>query len=300
MSRVVTEDIKHKIADLKEKFMMLATSFSSNEEIRLSYIEYKGESFGIVVNLGDYAIYINHKLFHEIWICVRHVIIRRDTEVHPIFPKADDLSPLIGEKLRFVKGSYVFDSSFETLYKDFEKVLSNLRKNYSALIPILDSSTLRFPDGTMKVRRKSWKSPARIKGIYQKSNRDFIQGIKKSDQPTYDNMPGLFGSNGTYAGYEEKYYVLRIKILRPSQENYKPFVFDVDIESFIREYLRPKLHRERMSSNLRDEINKKLAKQKIDAITHEFDEDGAVSIDATYLPVNSKSWEEFLKSKLQL
>ena len=56
----MTEEIKYKIADLKKRIKMLATSFSSNEEIGLSYIEYKGESFGIVVNLGDYAIYIRN------------------------------------------------------------------------------------------------------------------------------------------------------------------------------------------------------------------------------------------------
>ena len=270
----MTEEIKNRIANLKEKFKMLAVSFSSNEEIRLSYIEYKGESFGVVINLGDYTIYINHKLYQEIWICIRHIITRRNTESHPIFPKADDLSPLIGVKLRFVKGSYVFDSSFDTLYNDVEKIVSNIRKNSSALIPILESSTLRFPDGTMKVRRKSWKSPARIKGIFQESR------------------------YGVESDFEEKYYVLRIKILRPSQEDYEPFTYNIEIENFIRKYLLPKLQRERMSSNLRDEINKKLAMQKIDVITFDFDEDGAVSIDATYLPTGYKSWDEYLKTIL--
>lgn len=270
----MTEEIKNRIANLKEKFKMLAVSFSSNEEIRLSYIEYKGESFGVVINLGDYTIYINHKLYQEIWICIRHIITRRNTESHPIFPKADDLSPLIGVKLRFVKGSYVFDSSFDTLYNDVEKIVSNIRKNSSALIPILESSTLRFPDGTMKVRRKSWKSPARIKGIFQESR------------------------YGVESDFEEKYYVLRIMILRPSQEDYDPLFYDIDIEGYIRKNLLPKLHRERMSSNLRDEINKKLAMQKIDVITFDFDDDGAVSIDATYLPTGYKSWGDHLKTIL--
>lgn len=291
-------DLIRKIADINEKFKMLAASFSSNEEIRLSYIEYKGESFSIIIHLGDYDIYVNHKFYQEIWICIKHVITLRNKEIHPIYPKADDLCPLIWERLRFVRGSYVFDSSFDTLYNDVEKIVSNIRKNYSALIPILDSSTLRFPDGTMKVRRKSWKSPARIRGIYQESNRDFIQGIKKSNQPMYDNMPGLFGSNGTYAGYEEKYYVLRIKVLRPNQENYESLIYDIDIEIFIRKDLLPKLHRERMSSNLRDEINKKLAKREVEVITYDFDEYGAVSDKATYLPTGYKSWDEYLKTIL--
>ena len=271
----MTEELKRKIAELQEKFKMFAASSLSNKGIELSYIEYKGESFGVVINLGDYTIYINHKLYQEIWIFIRHIITRRNTESHPIFPKADDLSPLIGVKLRFVKGSYVFDSSFDTLYNDVEKIVSNIRKNSSALIPILESSTLRFPDGTMKVRRKSWKSPARIKGIFQKSR------------------------YGVESDFEEKFYVLRIMILRPSQEDYEPFIYDIDIENFIRKDFLPKLQREKMSPKLRDEINKKLAKQKVDVITHDFDKDGAVSVDATYLPIDFKSWEEFLISKLE-
>lgn len=269
-------DLIRKITDLKGKFELLVSSFSSNKDIRLSYIEYKGESFGIIIHLGDYDIYINHKFYQEIWIYIRHIITLRNKEIHPIFPKADDLCPLIWERLRFVRGSYVFASSFDTLYNDVEKIVSNIRKNSSALIPILDSSTLRFPNGTMKVRRKSWKSPARIKGIFQESR------------------------YGVESDFEEKYYVLRIKILRPSQEDYEPFTYNIEIENFIRKYLLPKLQRERMSSNLRDEINKKLAKQKVVVITNDFDENGAVSVDATYHHIDFKSWEEFLKSKLLL
>ncbi|SEF80180.1 hypothetical protein SAMN05216354_1637 [Xylanibacter ruminicola] len=226
----------------------------------------------IVVNLGDYAIYINQKSVQEIEICVRHIITLRNKEIYPIFPKADDISPLIGGQLRFVKGWYVFDSSPETLYNDVELIVSNIKKNSTDLIPILNRSTLRNPDGTMKVRRKRWKSPAKIKGFFQKSR------------------------YGVESDFEENYYVLRIKILHPSLEEYEPLVDEIEIENFIRKNLLPGLKRERMSSNLRDEINKKLTNQKVDVITYDFEKDGSVSVDATYLPIGFKSWDEFLKS----
>lgn len=269
------EKIKNEIADLKKKFQYLADSFSSDEEIKLSFIEFCDESFGVVVNVGNYYIYIQQKFYHEIWICIRHIIKLRNNEIpsiFPIFPKADDLYPLIWEKLRFVKGSYVFDSSFDTLYNDIEKIVSNIRKNYSALIPILDSSTLRFPDGTMKRKRNSWKSHAIIIDISQESR------------------------YGVESDFEERYYVLRIKILHPSQEDYELFTYKIEIEDFIRKYLLPKFKRDRMSTKLEDEINKKLAKQQVVVITHDFDEDGTVSVDATYLPVGFKSWYEYLRS----
>lgn len=269
------EEIKSRIEDLKKQVKCLANSISSDDDIKLSFSDFSDDSFGVVVNVGDYSICIRHKFYHEIWICIRHIIKLRNNEIppeFPIFPKADELCPLIGVRLKFVKGAYVFDSSFDTMYKDIEKIVSNLRKNSSALIPILDSSTLRFPDGTMKIQRNSWKSPARIKGIFQETR------------------------YGVESDFEERYYVLRIKILRPSQEDYEPFTYEIEIEDFIRKYLFPKFKRERMSSNLRDEINKKLEKINLEVITHDFDEEGVVSVDATYLPISFKSWDEYLIS----
>ena len=283
---------------MQEKLMQLINTFSTNENIQIQYLDSYGESFGLYVDIGTYAFYLEHKLNHSIRIDIVHKTKDRNEQeaIHSIFPKTDDLKPLICDRLRFAKGAYIFNSTIDCLYKDIEGVVSNIKKNFSTLNLLLDNSTLRFPDGTMKVRRKSWKSPARIKGIYQESNRDVIQRIKKSDQPTYDNMPGLFGSNGTYVGYEERYYLLKVIIIRPGQEVFETVVDKINIENFIRDYYLPKLQRQRMSPNLRDEMNQILAKQNIEVITKSFDDDGAVSADATYLPVGFNSWNDYLKS----
>lgn len=273
-------------------------TFSTNDNIQIQYLDSYGESFGLYVDIGSYAFYLEHKLNHSIRIDIVHKTKdKNDHEaVHSIFPKADDLKPLICDRLRFVKGAYIFNSTNDCLYKDIEGVVSNINKKFSTLILLFNNSTLRFPDGTMKVRRKSWKSPAIIKGIYQESNQDVIQEIKKSDQPTYDNMPGLFGSNGTYVGYEERSYLLKVIIIRPGQDVFEPLVDKINIEDFIRDYYLPKLQRQRMSPNLRDEMNQILAKQKLEVITTNFDNDGAVSADATYFPIGFNSWDDYLKS----
>ena len=286
------------MVEMQKKLKQLINTFSTNENIQIKYLDSYGKSFGLYIDIGSYAFYLEHKLNHAIRIDIVHKTKDRNDQeaIHSIFPKADDLKPLICDRLRFVKGAYVFNSTIDSLYKDIERVVSNINKNFSTLNLLLDNSTLRFPDGTMKIRRKSWKSPARIKGIYQESDRDFIQGIKKKDQPTYDNMPGLFGSNGTYVGYEEKYYLLKVIIIRPGLEEFEPLFYKINIEDFIRSYYLPKLQRQRMSSNLRDEMNQILAKQKIEVITKDFDDDGAVSADATYLPAGFNSWDDYLKS----
>ena len=146
----------------------------------------------------------------------------------------------------------------------------------------------------MKIRRKSWKSPAIIADIHQESEKGFIQGIKKDEQSLYDNSPYLFGSNGTYLSPEEKYYVLKYKIPFSGKDQFHY----ANISTFIRDYYLPKIQRERMSSKLLEEINQRIANLKLDVITHDFDEYGAVSINATYIPIGFNSWVDYLKSIL--
>ena len=146
------------------------------------------------------------------------------------------------------------------------------------------------------IRRKSWKSPAIIADIHQESEKGFIQGIKKDEQSLYDNSPYLFGSNGTYVGPEEKYYVLKFKVLRPGQELIQPINGYINVEKLIREYYLPKMQRERMSSKLLKEINQRITNLKLDVVTRDFDKYGAVSINATYKPIGFDSWDDYLKS----
>jgi hypothetical protein len=150
----------------------------------------------------------------------------------------------------------------------------------------------------MKTRRTDWKSPARLIDIHQESEKGFVQGIKKDEQSSYDSSPYLFGSNGTYVGHEEKYYVLKFKVLRPRQELFQPINGYINVEKLIREYYLPKMQRERMSSKLLEEINQRITNLKLDVVTRDFDKYGAVSINATYKPVGFDSWDDYLKSIL--
>jgi hypothetical protein len=45
-----------------------------------------------------------------------------------------------------------------------------------------------------------------------------------------------------------------------------------------------------------EEINQRIANLKLDVITHDFDEYGAVSINATYVPIGFNSWEDYLRT----
>lgn len=58
------------------------------------------------------------------------------------------------------------------------------------------------------------------------------------------------------------------------------------------------MQRARMSSKLLEEINQRIANLKLDVVTQDFDEYGAVSINATYVPIGFNSWVDYLKSIL--
>lgn len=95
-------------------------------------------------------------------------------------------------------------------------------------------------------------------------------------------------------GPEEKYYVLKFKVLRPRQELFQPINGYIYVEKLIREYYLPKMQRERMSSKLLEEINQRITNLKLDVVTQDFDKYGAVSINATYKPIGFDSWDDYL------
>ena len=273
--------------------------FEKFSDLQIKYK--KGDKHYIDVKIEPYVICLEYNWKQEIWMSILHTIFDQNDEErdYPIFPNAEDVGRLIYDDIKFVRGKYVINCSVDSWYQDVETILSNMKKNRPTLYHVLDNSTLRFPDGMMKTRRTDWKSPARLIDIHQESEKEFVQGIKKDEQSLYDNSPYLFGSNGTYVGSEEKYYVLKFTVLRPGQELFQPInEYNINVEKLIREYYLPKMQRERMSSKLLEEINQRITNLKLDVVTRDFDEYGAVSIYATYKPIGFDSWDDYLKSIL--
>ena len=279
---------------IQEKNML--DVFEKFSDLQIKYE--KGDKHYIDVKIEPYVICLVYNWKREIWMSILHTIFDQNDEErdYPIFPHAEDIGRLIYDNIKFVKGKYVINCSVDSWSQDVETILSNIKKNRPTLYHVLENSTLRFPDGMMKIKRKSWKSPARLIDIHQESEKGFVQGIKKNEQSLYDNSPYLFGSNGTYVGPEEKYYVLKFKVLRPRQELFQPINGYINVEKLIREYYLPKMQRERMSSKLLEEINERLSNTKLDVVTQDVDESGEASVYAKYLPQGFDSWEDYLKT----
>ena len=279
---------------IQEKYLL--DVFEKYSDLQIKYK--KEDKHYIDVKIEPYVICLVYNWKREIWMSILHTIFDQNDEErdYPIFPNAEDIGRLIYDNIKFVRGKYVINCSVDSWSQDVETILSNIKKNRPTLYHVLENSTLRFPDGMMKIKRKNWNSPARLIDIHQESEKEFVQGIKKDEQSSYDNSPYLFGSNGTYVGPEEKYYVLKFKVLRPRQELFQPINEYINVEKLIREYYLPKMQRERMSSKLLDEISQRITNLKLDVVTRDFDKYGAVSINATYNPIGFDSWDDYLKS----
>ncbi len=183
------EDIKL----IQEKNLL--NVFERYSDLQIKYE--KEDKHYINVKIEQYVICLEYNWKQEIWMSIQHTVFDQNDEErdYPIFPNAEDIGRLIYDNIKFVKGKYVINCSVDSWYQDVETILSNIKKNRPTLYHVLDNSTLRFPDGMMKIKRKNWKSPARIIDIHQESEKGFVQGIKKDEQSSYDNSPYLFGSN---------------------------------------------------------------------------------------------------------
>lgn len=208
------------LLDVFEKFSDLQIKYENDDK---HYID---------VKIEPYVICLVYNWKREIWMSILHTIFDQNDEErdYPIFPNAEDIGCLIYDNIKFVRGKYVINCSADSWSQDVETILSNIKKNRPTLYHVLENSTLRFPDGMMKIKRKIWNSPARLIDIHQESEKAFVQGIKKDEQSLYDNSPYLFGSNGTYVGPEEKYYVLKFIVLRPRQELFQPINEYINVE----------------------------------------------------------------------
>lgn len=128
-----------------------------------------------------------------------------------------------------------------------------------------------------------------IVDVHEEPDNEFVLGTSSNKQALdSDKSCG----NGTDDSHEEMCYVLKYKVFCSGLEQFHY----ANIGKFIEEYYHPKAKSERMSSGFLEEINQRLTDIKLDVVTQDFDESGAVSVYATFLPIGFDSWDDYLKS----
>lgn len=120
--------------------------------------------------------------------------------------------------------------------------------------------------------------------VHEEPNKEFVLNA-----PT--NKQSLASDNSCSYVTDDKYYVLKYKVFCSGLEQFHY----ANIGKFIEEYYLPKIKSERISAGILEEISQRLSRRKLEVVTRDFDETGAVSVYATYLPKGYDSWDDYLK-----
>ena len=124
--------------------------------------------------------------------------------------------------------------------------------------------------------------------VHEEPNKEFVLNAPTNKQSLASDKPC---SHGT----DDKYYVLKYKVFCSGHEQFHY----ANIGKFIEEYYLPKINSKRVPYAILEEISQKLTDKKLEVVTRDFDESGAVSVYATYLPKGFDSWDDYLRNQFQ-
>lgn len=218
--------------------------------------------------------------------------------LYSIMPKKEYVPYFIIQNGKYHSGGYVFKL---TKLTDFStiiiKMVDLIRQNQSSLISFCDNSTNWNPDGTKKREFDSWKTDAKIIKISKEIPiRRMIQGISKQKQSTYDNLPFLHGSNGTYIENTNAIWHLTFKVKRLAYEVDKPEYLTLNIHNYITSKLMPKIGWEKITANRLDRINDMIKNKSLKVITYDIEDP---PIFREFIPAYANNnWESVLDELL--
>lgn len=215
-----------------------------------------------------------------------------DRLCHQIVPKKHFVPQSVLNLGQYSKGSYILntkDSISEPAISAIRVLVSERR----SLIKMCHVSSCYTRDGQLKKKSLYWPTEATLLSIDKKSEGGHIvTGIPKSKQAFYDALPGIHGSNGTYAEHTTYYWALTYRVKYLAYEWRVSGVLFEDINDYITNELKPRLGWERISPQRLERLNKCIKGRKLKVITRDVDEaPGARS----FFPENSNDrWNEFL------
>ena len=191
---------------------------------------------------------------------------------------------------------YQIPVTMDDWQQKMHQLLIVVLENRKALEDDCERVCYRDKNGNSKKQWKEWKSSAKIIRVENMNSGGVIQGIKKDKQADYDCSPYCAGSNGSYRFFGENEWVMTVRVKRFSQDYPPPRNYWESIERFMKQRLLPAIGRQRVSSNLKEDILKQLQKDPLTVVTKSFGSDGIVSEDATFLPVGFRSWDDYLET----
>lgn len=211
------------------------------------------------------------------------------------FPRKD-YPNYLPQRVKYYDGYYHMPVTMDNWQQGMQKILITVLENRKALERDCERACFRDKQGNSKKQWTEWKSSAKIISVDNRNSGGVIQGIKKNKQADYDSSPYCAGSNGSYRFFGENEWLMTIRVKRYSQDYLPPRKYWESMDCFMKQRLLPAIGRQRVSSNLKEDILKQLQKDKLTVVTKSFGIDGIVSEDATFLPVGFRSWDDYLET----
>lgn len=168
-------------------------------------------------------------------------------------------------------------------------IVINLR---SELLTMCRKSTLWYNEEKMNETLKEWRTEAKVVGILKKMpGTHMVQGVKASQQASYDSCYGCHGSNGTYVENANPEWVLKVRLRRLDFAVDESDLWYIDIHQYITQKLMPRLGWRKISDNRRKYINDAIMDQTIKVVNRDMG-------NRYFLPIDYSGWEDFLDSLL--
>lgn len=189
-------------------------------------------------------------------------------------------------------GSYLLNLD-NSISETFISAIKLLISENESLIKMCQASSCYDRNGKLKKMFKSWKTEATLLFISKETPwKHVTTGISKSQQPSYDALPGVHGSNGTYAENINPYWALTFRVRRLAFEVDQSITRTIDIHDYITKELMPRLEWERVTADRLEQLNKCIKGKKITVITSDMEE---APLFRSFYPVGSNDcWNEYL------
>ena len=192
---------------------------------------------------------------------------------------------------RYHDGSYLLNTN-NSISESFISAVRLLVTEKSSLIKMCQASTCFDREGNLKKKFVYWRTEATLLSISKETPLVHITtGISKSQQPSYDALPGVHGSNGTYVENANPYWVLSYRVRRLACEVDKSETLTTDINDYITCELMPRMGWERITANRLELLNQRIKGKKTIVVTHEIKKP---PLYRSFYPENSNCWNDFL------
>lgn len=172
-------------------------------------------------------------------------------------------------------------------------IIEELRRHDEEVAAFCKASSHIDESGNTVISFRTWKTSGRILSLSKEMPRVMVYHAKKNYQPYMDNDPSVHGSNGTYVENDNPYWILRLRIMRPSYEHPKSIVSKLDVHEYITLSLMPALGWGRITQERLDLLNRAISKVEMPLITHDT-EKGIDSRD--FIPIGFNGWPDYLNS----